>query len=73
MSDLDDIFESLDRFRLFRDEDRDEEMKFFKYKKQRNKLYTVNAYNKNKQLIWGGYNVSEKQLEEYKEKYQILK
>ena len=69
MSDIDDLFESANRLNYFRDE----EMKFFKYKKRRNKLYTVNAYNKNKQLIWGGYNVPEEQLEEYKEKYQILK
>ena len=69
MSDIDDLLESANRLRLFRDE----EIKLFTCKKQRNKLYTVNAYNKDKQLIWGGYNIPEKQIEEYKDKYQILK
>ena len=69
MGNIDDLFKSMNRISLLRDE----EMKFFKYKKQRNKLYTVNAYNKNKQLIWSGYNTPEEQIEEYKSKYELLK
>jgi hypothetical protein len=50
----------------------DDKMKFFKYKKQRNKLYTVIAYNKYKRVVWRSYNEREETLDKYKEEYDLL-